>query len=155
MARKKKPRIRKREHPTRIFGPWAMAKQTDRTYRQYAYARETVPPSAKAVVLYYPETSRMGKRWYWITPAFAYEPGAWRVSYIDERGPMGHEVADWHGRPFMTKYDAIMDVLGSVPRARIVEYIDASGRHIRIGSPRTATPNPTLLKRAARRRKNR
>jgi|ERR1700687_4150825 len=104
-----------------------------RQYGRYEYARRKVPPNALAVVL------ERGKRWWWVTPAMTQDAGAWRYSYGDERGPAGHEVADYQGRAFWSKYIAILDVLTSNPSARITKYILPGGKHVQVA---TVRPNP-------------
>lgn len=109
-----------------------------RRYAQYLYARATVPPQAIGVVL------RHGMRWWFVTPGFPYEAGAWRVSYGDDRGPISHHSEDVFGRPFQTKYDAILDVLIHNAKARVTEYVMPSGEHVFLKRPQAGLPNPAV-----------
>jgi hypothetical protein len=115
-------------------------------YSKFEYAKKHVPPSAIAVIL------ERGKRWWWVTPAMSQDSGAWRISYGDERGPAGHETSDYQGRPFWTKYHAIMDVLTSNKSVRITQYILPGGKHVEVSSVR---PNPGRPDYIVRKRRNR
>lgn len=100
---------------------------------RYVYARERVPEDAAAVCLYVAPSDDSAETWYYVTPAFPYDPGAWRVSAWDKAGPMGHYGDDVQGRPFMSVLDAVAHVLWEHRQARIVEYVDAEGEHVRVG----------------------
>jgi hypothetical protein len=117
------------------FRAW-IARTRRRLLTKYEYGRKHVPRSALAVVL------ERGKRWWWITQAMTQDAGAWRISYGDERGPAGHEVADFQGRPFQSKFDAILDVLTSNPSARITKYIMPGGQHVEVSKVRANPGRP-------------
>lgn len=115
-----------------------VARQRARRYIRYVYARETVPPQALGVVV------RHGPRWWFVTPAFPHENSEWRVSYGDEQGAAGHYIDTAQGKPFNSKYDALVDVLMSNKAARITEYVLPSGEHAYVGRQRAAQPNPRV-----------
>jgi hypothetical protein len=113
---------------------------------RYLYARATVPTQARGVSL------KLGNRWWLVTPGFPQDRSPWRVSYGDERGPIGHETATAQGRKYETKYEAIMDIMLPYRRARITGYVMPGGDHIQIPGVRN---NPLrridrLLKRGQR-----
>lgn len=100
---------------------------------RYVYARERVPADALAVCLYSRPAEGSAETWYYVTPAFSYDPGAWRVSVWAASGPIGHYGDDVQGRPFMELHDAVAHVLWEHRKARIGEYVDAEGEHVRVG----------------------
>ena len=116
-----------------------------RILSKYEYARKHVPSAAIAIVL------ERGQRWWWVTPAMSQDSGAWRYSYGDERGPAGHEVADFQGRAFWSKYNAMLDILVSNPSARITKYILPGGRHVQVATVRPNPGRPDYRVRARRR----
>jgi len=63
-----------------------------------------------------------------VSPGFPYDNGKWRVATIDRWGPRGHESSNSAGKPFMTIYEALVDILYSHPKAVIAEFIDAQGQ---------------------------
>lgn len=98
-------------------------------YARYLYARRFVPGQALGIVLY----DALKRHWFAVTPALRQDPGLWRVAYFDDQGPWGHEVAMTDGRPYMSKWDVILDVLTNFRRARIVLYILPSGQRVEVG----------------------
>lgn len=100
---------------------------------RYVYAKERVPDDASAVCLYQAPSEKGPETWYYVTPAFPYDPGAWRVYVWDKSGPIGHYGDDVRGRPFMSLHDALAHVLWEHRRARIVDYVDAGRDHVRVG----------------------
>ena len=115
-----------------------LERQRRRLYTRYVYARERVPSQAIAVVLY----DRAARHWFAVTQAFPYDAGSWRVAYFDDRGPWSHSTSDFHGRPYWTKYEAILDVLKSYARARIVLYILPEGHRVAVGQ---ALPKDVMM----------
>jgi hypothetical protein len=103
---------------------------------RYTYARRSVPPNAIGVVL------EFGKKWYWVTPAMQQDDGAWRLSYGSEIGAHGHATTDWKNRPFLSKYDAIMEALYMDSRVRVTEYILPGGQHVQVGRVRPNRGRP-------------
>lgn len=115
-----------------------LERQRKRRYTRYVYGRGLVPKQALGVVLY----DAAARHWFVVTPGFPYDAGAWRVAYFDDRGPWTHSTSDFTGRPYWTKYDALLDVLTSYRRARIVLYILPSGQRVQVGRglPQGASP---------------
>jgi len=95
-----------------------LSKVQRRALARYLYGRAAVPANAVGVEItgrvwgtvdekYFP-------RWWFITPGLPQDaPAKWRVSFGDERGPIGHETSDVQGRVFESKYDAIYYVMQS------------------------------------------
>lgn len=93
-----------------------LSKMQRRAIARYLYGRAAVPENAVGIEIrgqvwseldgkYYP-------RWWFITPGLPQDaPAKWRVSFGDERGPIGHETSDVRGRLFESKYDAIFYAL--------------------------------------------
>jgi len=106
--------------------------QKERSLR-YVYAKERVPNDAVAVCMYQAPSDQWAETWFYVTPAFPYDPGAWRVSVWDKNGPIGHYGDDVTGKPFMTIHNAVGHVLWEHRRTRIVDYIDGEGAHVRVG----------------------
>jgi len=106
-----------------------LARGQRRRYAAYVYARRLVPPQALGVVLY----DAQRRHWFAVTPGLRQDPGMWRAAYFDDRGPWGHDVATMQGQAYMTKYEALLDLMNSFRRARIVLYILPSGQRVEVG----------------------
>lgn len=110
-----------------------VAKWTGKAILRFRYAKKQVPADAQAVCIYDEDRTRGKGLWWYVTPAFSYDPGAWRISVWDERGPIGHVVDDVFGKPLMELRHAVYEVITNHPRARVVEYVSEDGEHVRVG----------------------
>jgi hypothetical protein len=107
-----------------------LSKMQRRAVARYLYGRAAVPSNAVGIEITGRVWGTIDKkyfpRWWFITPGLPQDaPAKWRVSFGDERGPIGHETSDVQGRSFESKYDAIYYVMQSFQNnhPRITGYV--------------------------------